>query len=178
MGSIRSIVPSICTEPYKSPPPRTLSRRESRSDPRRLPYYAMPSHEMDDDEEELFDRYDPEVLAANGIDYQELSRFPFVDERMDIKWWAFLMQVEGNLRLTNMSVPSAKIIRYPGMLIDFLRCGNLSRFCALIHWIELLLMMANLFPKPHLSLSSRPFHPNEQLNSYICYCAHLLLLRT
>lgn len=60
-----------------------------------------------DDDDELFHRYDPEVLAANGIEY------PPDDTRMRMKWWAFLMQVEGNLRPTNMSVPSAKIIRYP-----------------------------------------------------------------
>ncbi|XBI84993.1 hypothetical protein VPH35_093201 [Triticum aestivum] len=71
---------------------------------------------MDDDEEELFDRYDPEVLAANGIDYQELSRFPFVDERMDIKWWAFLMQVEGRLTPARMSTPPLRVIRYPDLM--------------------------------------------------------------
>ncbi|KAF7068292.1 hypothetical protein CFC21_074066 [Triticum aestivum] len=69
----------------------------------------MANFRMDDDDE-LFHRYDPEVLAANGIDY------PPRDARMRIKWWAFLMQVEGNLRLTNMSVPSAKIIRYPDQM--------------------------------------------------------------
>ena len=66
----------------------------------------MENFRMDDDDE-LFHRYDPEVLAANGIEY------PPDDTRMRMKWWAFLMQVEGNLRPTNMSVPSAKIIRYP-----------------------------------------------------------------
>ncbi|KAI4990869.1 hypothetical protein ZWY2020_039240 [Hordeum vulgare] len=69
----------------------------------------MANFRMDDDDE-LFHRYDPEVLAANGIEY------PPGDARMRIKWWAFLMQVEGNLTLTKMSIPSANIIRYPDQM--------------------------------------------------------------
>jgi hypothetical protein len=65
---------------------------------------------MDD---ESFDAYDPEVLAANGIEHAPSNPY---DLRTRVQSWAYLMmQTNRHLVPDRMIIPPEGAIRFPGM---------------------------------------------------------------
>jgi hypothetical protein len=60
-------------------------------------------------DEGIFDPRSPEVLAANGIEYDP-DTF-----RMMIKKWAYQMQLGGDLSVDRMVVPPVGVIRHLGI---------------------------------------------------------------
>ncbi|CAM0875062.1 unnamed protein product [Alopecurus aequalis] len=84
-------------------------------------------------DKESFDPYDPEVLAANGIEY---PRPGLGDVRMKIKYWAYEVQLQGNLSVDNMITPPDGVLRHLDLmekcwgwrrLLPMYRCARSDR---------------------------------------------------